>query len=32
MAEQVLFAILYEAVKYDRFKSHYNQVSKNMFN
>ena len=27
MAEQVLFTILDEAVKYDRFKSHYNRVS-----
>jgi hypothetical protein len=27
MAEQVLFTILNEAVKYDRFKSHYNRVS-----
>lgn len=27
MAEQVLFTILNEAVKYDRFESHYNRVS-----
>ena len=27
MAEQVLFTILNEVVKYDRFKSYYNRVS-----
>lgn len=32
MAEQVLFTILNEAVKYGKFKSQYNQVSlKNIF-